>query len=235
MTETLKPTKEMREALERRRLAEVLMALRLKIDGEPGLKKRIGDVEGLLLDGDLAGARDGIAAIETWRSARADLRDAGASLASTARLAAAREETVEPTATSIQVVSRDGLAWLVRKGRLVGNAKVAAERYRNDYATAHGSIASGLGQPEPARRVFQGFSPSEAVHKAIWDLDEARKEALGSDQGLIALMDSVAGRGETLRDLAKGDKHQADRLETELLVACRLLARHYGAAVRQRA
>lgn len=235
MTETVKATKEMRIALEKRRLAEVLMTLRSKVEGEPGLKKRIGDVEGLLAAGDLHGTRDGIAEIETWRSDRADRHDISVSLASSARLAIGREEEIEPTSNSIQVLNRDGMAWLTKKGRLVGSAKNAAERYRTTFEAIHGSIASGLGEPERSRKVFQGFVPSEARHAAIWDLDEARKEALGSDHGLITLMDEVAGKGTTLRDLAKGDKHQADRLETEFLVACRLLARHYGAGGRQRA
>lgn len=237
MSETLKATRAMQNAAEKRRLTDVLAALRSKAEADPGggLMRRVGDAEGVLQKGDLFGTRTRIQEMATWVADRADQQNVAVSLATTVHLATARKETIEPSATGFQILNRDGMAWLTKKGRLVGSAKSAAERYRDTFEAAHGSLASALGEPERGRKVFQGFVPSEARHTAIWDLDEARKEALGSDQGLITLMDEVAGRGTTLRDLAKGDKHQADRLETEFLVACRLLARFYGSSSRRRA
>jgi hypothetical protein len=227
----------MQAALQKRQLEETLAVLRLRIEADEGCGQsaNLRACEGLLLKGDLGAVRERIDKIIRELADRATRLEGRANREAAVSVARGRNETVSETAGGVEVLSRDGLLWLVRRGRLNGSCKVAAERYRRDYGAAHmGGLGSALADPERGHTPFVGFTASEAKTTAIRDLDDARLIGLGGDGALVRLMDEVAGRGATLRDLAKGDRHGADRLETEFLVACRLLAAFYTRGARRR-
>ena len=122
-----------------------------------------------------------------------------------------------------KLLVRDGLLWLVEKRRINAAQRMAGERYRGHYELIHsGGLKSCIAD------TIGGGDPSAAIAAARRHLDEARRKGLVSDNTLIWLADEVAGKGTTLREIAAGDKHRAADLETELGVALRLLARHYG-------
>ena len=124
-----------------------------------------------------------------------------------------------------RLLARDGLAWLVAKGRLNAAQRMAGERYRGHYELIHsGGLRSCIAD------TIGGGDPSAAIAAARRHLDEARRKGLVSDNTLIWLADEVAGKGTTLRELAAGDQKRSEALEAELLVALRFLARHYGFA-----
>ncbi len=152
--------------------------------------------------------------IDTWRGIKDQV--AGA---------AARGEVVESVDRGpINILSRDGLLWLIKKGRLNAEMRAAAEKFRHQYALLHlggvGSCianASGSGECDVIMLKVQ----------AAEELKIVRKGALLNDDGLVSIVDAVAGRGDTIRELAKGNRMLADLLEAEFCVACRLLARFY--------
>ena len=124
-----------------------------------------------------------------------------------------------------RLLARDGLAWLVAKGKLNAAQRMAGERYRGHYELIHsGGLRSCIAD------TIGGGDPSAAIAAARRHLDEARRKGLVSDNTLIWLADEVAGKGTTLRELAAGDQKRSEALEAELLVALRFLARHYGFA-----
>jgi hypothetical protein len=124
-----------------------------------------------------------------------------------------------------RLLARDGLAWLVAKGKLNAAQRMAGERYRGHYELIHsGGLKSCIAD------AIGGGDPSAAIAAARRHLDKARRHGLASDNTLIWLCDEVAGKGTTLRELAAGDQKRSEALEAELLVALRFLARHYGFA-----
>jgi hypothetical protein len=127
----------------------------------------------------------------------------------------------------VRLLARDGLLWLVAKRRINVAQRMAAEHYRGHYAILFAShIRSCL-----ADTIGGGASPLVQTKAITRDLIErAREKGLSGDQALIWLVDEVCGKGSTLRELARDDKHAALALEIELRVALRLLARHYGYA-----
>ncbi len=130
-----------------------------------------------------------------------------------------------------RLLARDGLAWLVAKGKLNAAQRMAGERYRVDFEALHGgSLRSCLNDTPGGRFASTEILPPLQFATAREALDRARRHGLASDNTLIWLCDEVAGKGATLRDIAAGDKHRAAALEIELSVALRLLARHYGFA-----
>ena len=130
-----------------------------------------------------------------------------------------------------RLLARDGLAWLVAKGKLNAAQRMAGERYRVDFEALHGgSLRSCLNDTPGGRFASTEILPPLQFATAREALDRARRHGLASDNVLIWLCDEVAGKGATLRDIAAGDKHRAAALEIELSVALRLLARHYGFA-----
>jgi hypothetical protein len=222
--------------LQRRQLGELLQALRAKVEADPacGLLTRLGRAEGHFHAGRIGDGYDQAHTIEHALRLRAEAVVVDFGLAETMRLEGDRSGDEAPPeqtdAGAIAVPSRDGLLWLSRKNILVGSARSAAERYRRDFEGASGAglksnLAEKVGGGAPGSR-----TPPQALFDASISLDDARRKALHGDGALIWLMDEVAGMGRTLRDLAKADKHTAERLQTEFLVACRLLAKHYGLA-----
>ena len=164
--------------------------------------------------------------IQAEHKARADEEARG--VRAHIRAVASREapaEVVEVDGGPTRLLARDGLAWLVAKGRLNAAQRMAGERYRGHFELIHsGGLKSCIAD------TIGGGDPSAAIAAARRHLDEARRKGLVSDNTLIWLCDEVAGKGTTLRELAAGDQKRSKTLEAELLVALRFLARHYGFA-----
>jgi len=164
--------------------------------------------------------------IQAEHKARADEEARG--VRAHIRAVASREapaEVVEVDGGPTRLLARDGLAWLVAKGRLNAAQRMAGERYRGHFELIHsGGLKSCIAD------AIGGGDPSAAIAAARRHLDKARRHGLASDNTLIWLCDEVAGKGTTLRELAAGDQKRSEALEAELLVALRFLARHYGFA-----
>jgi hypothetical protein len=131
-----------------------------------------------------------------------------------------------------RLLARDGLAWLVAKGKLNAAQRMAGERYRGLYATIHGGgMRSCIGDTTGSSAIFGGEDVPPLMHaQAREALEHSRRKALASDNTLIWLCDEVAGKGTTLRDLAADDQKRSIAFEAEFLVALRFLAKHYGFA-----
>ncbi len=161
-------------------------------------------------------------------------RDAAEREATRAHITAtvAKEDPADVIANAdgqVRILVRDGLLWLVEKRRINAAQRMAGERYRADYADLHhGGMKSCLDDMPGARFVSTELLPTLQHASARESLNLARRKGLANDNTLIWLADEVAGKGTTLREIAAGDKHRAADLETELGVALRLLARHYG-------
>lgn len=139
--------------------------------------------------------------------------------------------------------TRDGWVWLLRKGRVNTDRRIAGERYsalygqcRADGVRSALNDAHGSGGPSTAQ---------EKRMEAIGDLHEAHvhiRRAVGdvSAGRFIAALDAVCGRGEPISQLAAAEPKHAIRklsaherglvMETDLMVALDMLARHFGLA-----
>lgn len=228
---TLQATPAIARSLAARQVAAGVEAARARIEQDAGCGQAsaLAAVEQHLFHGRLQLAGEKLEQITRKLDARAEAAVVRDGLAETSALNTARGEEQERNESGALVVSaRDGLLWLSRKQKLVGRALLAAERYRHFTSI----VANGEVRTSQHGRVggggSSGFTPSEAKVQAVKELTEARRDGLRQDETMIGLVDAVCGRGETLTELAKGDKHVVHRLEIELQVACRLLARHWG-------
>jgi hypothetical protein len=169
---------------------------------------------------------------EAQASERAESLATSRGIAEQVALAHDRGEEVEEAQRGpVRVLTRDGLLWLIQKGRLNAAQRSAAERFRRDYAIVHlVGVGSCLGGDGGAAAT--GSTDNAIVMKleAARRLERVRKEALHRDERLVTIVDEVVGRGRTIRECAKGSKPLAEMLEAELCVALRLLAAWYGVA-----
>ena len=158
---------------------------------------------------------------------RAEVREG---LKETIRIARERGEQVEMVDRGpVRIASRDGLLWLVSKGRLTHAQRTAAETYRADFSVIEGSrYRCGLELTLGGGR--SGVGDAEIAESARRRLEDARRKALGGDSALIWVSDEIAGKGTTARELGGNRCDGALAIETEFKVACRLLAKHYGLA-----
>lgn len=120
---------------------------------------------------------------------------------------------------------RDGLAWLIKKGRLTLAQAREALLYREGFRDAgevamRSSLEVGVcgGQPSglPNAAVF-------AMTKARQELALSRYKVLRGQVDMLTVMDGVCGHGYTLRHLAGGDHHRAAELEVALRIALDVL------------
>lgn len=163
---------------------------------------------------------------EALEAERAEREATRAGLAAQVATARARGEAVNvgDGRGPVRMLSRDGLLWLISRKRLSAEQRGAAEMFRGLYRLVHlggvGSCISGsVGGPGA------GETMTASKLDAIGRLSRIRGEVLRRDEGMIAVLEAVAGRGETIRDLARGDQAVAALLEAELGVALRLIAR----------
>lgn len=129
-----------------------------------------------------------------------------------------------------------GLNWLLRYGKLGEDASLANQRaaagdkYGADYEIATTvsirSCASGLEGRVGGNPIRQ--TAETKMHDAAQRLYAARGNGLHGNKALILVCDSILGEGHTPLSLAKNDRPQAIRHETQLLVALDFLVLHYG-------
>lgn len=119
---------------------------------------------------------------------------------------------------------RDGLLWLVKKGKLSASRRAAAVLYRDAYREPQeGAMRSCLN--DEVLGSGSGRPPDYNARKvdAVRRLAALRTVALAGHGQMIEVMDGVCGGGLTLRDLAAGDDRAAGRLEAVLMVALDLV------------
>ena len=221
-------------ALLKRQLAAGLEAMRSRVEVEGSQGAALARAEQHLFNKRYQQAGEILRDIEMALDYRLKAAEAAASLTRAMDLADAKGEATERGAANEQgrVLSRDGLLWLKQKKKLPQSELMALEKYRELCTRIYaGPVVSGFGEGASGARL-PGFAPTEARTIALHEITGARERALYRDRAMIWLVDEVAGKGETLVSLAKGDKHEATRLEHELRVAARLLARHFGFASR---
>ncbi|WP_420478249.1 hypothetical protein [Brevundimonas sp. FT23028] len=128
---------------------------------------------------------------------------------------------------------RHGFMWLERKKRVHGHRRQAGQAWGRDYSIIRtDGLKSCLNDNAPGG----GSDPNadqERKTEAKANLDRASAHihwATGSYE-LVGLLDAVCGRGETLRDLADGDKLGAAVREAQLMIALDLAAVAYDIRV----
>lgn len=103
--------------------------------------------------------------------------------------------------TAPKVEDRDGLLWLIHKGKLTGDERRGCEAYRAAYRhPAAGRLRSCI---DPTR----GEGPADLIRldgqaealDALRRLERYRTVCLGGDQAAIMLMDAVCGGGLTVQ------------------------------------
>ena len=127
------------------------------------------------------------------------------------------EREVEPV--------RDGLLWLIKKGKLTPSRRAAAAIYRAAYREPQeGAMRSCL--DDSVRGSGTGRPPDYNSGKvdAIRRLQAMRAEALAGHEQMIFVMDGVCGGGLTLREICGGEERAAGKLEAVLMVALDLVA-----------
>jgi hypothetical protein len=125
------------------------------------------------------------------------------------------------------IASRDGLLWLVRKGKVLPVHERAGLRFRQDYERA---ASDGLGS-SLGRDAGGGYGPKSGTTEEQLRARQAVKDALASLSSpmLKPYIEEVAGKGEMLSGPAFGG--DARRVGDHLLpcvIALDALARHYG-------
>lgn len=128
---------------------------------------------------------------------------------------------------------RHGFMWLERKKRVQGHRRQAGQAWGRDYSIIRtDGLKSCLNDNTPGG----GSDPdADQVRKAEAKANLERASAhihwaTGSYE-LAGLLDAVCGRGETLRDLAGGDKLGAAVKEAQLMIALDLAAVAYDIRV----
>ena len=229
---TLRATPAARTTVALRTAQARIDALRLRVEAEPGSGQTsaLNKVEQHILHGRLPQAGDAMLEIEAALNVRAEAVRVSERLGETVALNTARGEEQEGHGTGeVRVLSRDGMLWLKSKKRLTGAPLLAAEKYRATWSIVHGDEMRTSAYAEAGGAVrTDAFSLSQRKVEAIKALNDVHTQALLRDASLIRLVEAVCGRGDTLVELAQGDKHVAVRLEAELIVACRLLAKHFN-------
>jgi hypothetical protein len=221
---TLRATPDTRRALDRRKLESRLIAVQGRAEALPQLN----------LGGLLAGASNRLQLFQF--QAAADLLDdvddriarhmavleesemAAAGQAQDQLLADRGVETVVEGVAK----TRDGWRWLTSRNprRLSSDQISTGNRYCALYLAANRDTLSTVSAndnalaPEPRNAV-------DELAKARSNLARVQRhisDATGSER-LVGLLDSVCGRGETLRSLAGGDDRKAGAYEVELRLA----------------
>lgn len=125
------------------------------------------------------------------------------------------------------IAARDGLLWLVRKGKLHPAHERAGLRFRQDYERA---MSDGLGS-SLGMEVGGGYGPKSGATAEQIRARCAVNEALASlgSPMLRPYVEQVAGRGEMLNSkvFCPDERRVGDHL-LPCVIALDALARHYG-------
>lgn len=148
-----------------------------------------------------------------------------ARLAETIALEKARGGEVERVRGGpILMLDRDGLLWATKKASVTGSELEAAIWYRATHQMAAGAVKSALNALGVRRIGWRHMGPGDRKLAAYAELRAA--EAAVKEPRLVTILDLVAGKGRTFREIANGDDVVAKRLENLFVEACRRLS-HY--------
>jgi hypothetical protein len=223
----------MADALVRRQLSAAVEAIRMVLQadehsGSRDLRRGLERAERALLDGRLGDAREAVGEIERTLDERAEAAAVRDGMRESEALAADRG--IETAKTEHGPSTRDGFRWLVQKGRVTGARRQAGEQYGQLVGRARSDgTRSCLNDNIPGG----GDGPGDGRARAVAELRLARGHvlrAVGQRQAdrLLWLLNSVAGEGYTLRELAEGDAREARALEADLMTALDMMAVHFG-------
>lgn len=150
---------------------------------------------------------------------------------------------IETDATEGRPPTRDGWIWLLRKGRVNPERRLAGERYSALYGECRADGVRSALNDSPGSGSATTAQEKRLV--AIGDIHEAHvhiRKAVGdvSAGRFITLLDAVCGRGEPIAQLASAEPRNQSRklsaherglvMETDLMVGLDMLARHFGLA-----
>lgn len=224
MTATLKASPAASQALERRKLQSRLHAVRNRAEALPhlnlgGLLAGAQNKLDLLRFADCADMLDDVDdRIDRHQRSLEEAEMDAAGQAQDQLLAERGVETVEVGA----VRSRDGWVWLsTRKpARLSADQISIGNRYGALYLGANRDTLSTVSANDNAL-MDDPRNPVDVLAECRRNLARVQRhiiDATGSER-LVALLDGVCGRGETLRSLAGNDDRKANGYEVELRIA----------------
>lgn len=220
------------QALYRRRIEERAKLVRGRVEAMPGagLQAKMDSVDNrirllhLSIASDLLDQID--EGLERHKQALADAEMAAAGQAQDQLLA----ERGVSTETVGVVRTRDGWQWLTsRKPARLSAAQIATgDQYAALYAAAHRDTLSTSANDNACGdlTIAQLKASAEARHVMRQKLAGVRAHistATGSDR-LASLLESVCGKGDTLRSLAGNDERKASAYEVELRLALDMAA-----------
>jgi hypothetical protein len=233
MTATLlKASPSAREALRRRTVSDLAALIRGRVECYPGagLTPKLTSAENKIAlaryDDAEKALREIDDSIAAYEQALVDEEMAAAGRRQDQLLAERGIDTDRDRKSGVG--ARHGFMWLERKGRVTGHRREAGQRWGQDYALASAySLRSCLN--DNVRGGGNGDADQVRLVEARNRLDAASdhiQSATGS-LALVALMDAVCGRGESCREIAKGDKVLAAVHEAELMIALDMAAVAY--------
>lgn len=236
---TLRANPRMIGARARRQMAEFAAAIRSRVESEgaTGQMARLARAEGKIHAGELPEAGALLQEIKAALDERKEAAAVDAGLAESQRLAEARGEDtarVEPSPTREGGPTRDGFLWLVAKGRLAPQQRIAGERYRQLHDRANGgavpSCLGSEGMSGHGQSTADPITGADAAGRALEAAHGHIADALGrvAASRIIGVVQSVCGRGVPCRQLAAdATTRAADVVERELTMGLDMLARHW--------
>jgi len=229
---TLKANFEQEEALRVRQLQSVASTLRRRSDNNPGRYSRIVTdklnlAERAIFDRRLEAAKDHLAYVDSAMNDKDAQVGTEAQLAEQERLAELRNQPTHKSETGAQ--TRDGWLWLKAKGRYTTTRITIGDHYREKHIKASDPLRSCLNDTPGGG----GDGPSISYTHAKFELDGVKRHmrnSAGEDTGahLYGLLESVCGRGDTVRALAGGKDRQSDAYVIELGLALDLAGVYFG-------
>lgn len=231
----LRATPEMIAAATSRELQGILQALRGKAEGNPTLyglqTTRFDKAERAIIDKRFEVARGHLIDIDQAMLARDTAAQAQAVAEEQERLGDARNAPTAKTETGVS--TRDGWLWLVNKGRYSPGRVEAGRLFREKFLKAtddpmksclNDSTGGGGGDANPmAGRLHAQFEVEGVKRHMVSSVGQVTGAAL------FDRLCAVVGRGDTARQLAKGDGHKAEGVAIELGFALDLAGVYLGA------
>lgn len=233
MTKTaLKSNPRMKDELAIRQLDAILRMLRSKIEGDPkrygGLGTKLTRAERSVLDGRIIDAREQIIEIERTIEEKDEAAATQAQLAEQERLSEARGAPTSKAESG--VATRDGWLWLIGKKRFSAARVESGRMFREKYERAHAApvkscLADGGGGGDANPVASNSHARFEVQGVRLHMESSVGHTTAGA---LFTLLEAVVGRGETVRQLAKGDDRAAEAKVVELGFALDLAGVYLG-------
>lgn len=230
---TLKASPSARRVLNRKKIEELAVLIRGRIEAYPALanlfpKLHAAEAKIVHMREDEAEPmlRQLDEAVERHEASLVDANERAAGQRQDQLLAEAGIETDRHETTGSG--TRHGFMWLERKERVTGRRRIAGQNWGRDYSLAsNDGLRSCLNDNVPGGGDTP--APQDRKSEARGRLEQGRahiRYATGSEN-LANLLDAVCGRGDTLRALSGGDKIGAAVKEAELMIALDMAAEAY--------